>query len=240
LFKVRRGGARSLKPKALGEGAGGEANLPGASPSQLFQFERSDDESDEFELRQAVLESAAEAETLPFYSSFSDAIEDWQLLLLEEAYDSSSSNRKKISISALAKECQLSRSQVLDWLKSRSTLREDQVDTIRAVCLAAVEREESLEDTTKKKEAKRAYSKLSVGERRKVQASATKDKMSALALKTLLKFWGRNRNPSRQHINEMARMTKLSPTIVNNWFKKKRDESPSRSTNAKRRRRRIK
>merc|ERR1712157_636938 len=108
---------------------------------------------------------------------------------------------------------------------------EDQVETIRAVCLAAVEREESLEETTKKKEVKIAYSKLSVGERRQVQAEATKDKLSPLALKTLLKFWGRNRNPSWQHINDIARMTKLSPTIVKNWFKKKRDESPQRSTN---------
>ena len=178
-------------------------------------------------------------EVLPLYTNFSDAIEDWQLLLLEEAYDTSCGNRKKVSITSLSLECKLSRSQVLEWLKSRSKLSDEQAATIRAACLAAVEREESLEDTVKKKEAKRAFSKLSIGEKRQVQ-SKSRDRLSPLAMKTLLKFWGRNKDPSWQHINDIARMTKLSPTTVRNWFKMKRDEEgPSKSAGARRRRRKI-
>lgn len=91
-------------------------------------------------------------ETLPLYTNFSDALEDWQLLLLEEAFDSSS--RRKVSVTSLSQECKLSRPQVLDWLKARARMTEQQAETIRAACLAAVEREESLEETMKKKSGK--------------------------------------------------------------------------------------
>jgi len=129
--------------------------------------------------------------------------------------------RHETKITELSEECKLSRSQVLGWIKSRSRMTEEQAATVAAACLAAVEREERLEDTLKKKEAKKAFAGMSIGERRQVQS---KDKqMSALAMKTLLKYWARNNNPSWQSINDIARVTKLSPTIVRNWFKEKRD-----------------
>jgi len=175
-------------------------------------------------------------ETLPLYTNFSDALEDWQLLLLEEAFDSSS--RRKVSVTSLSEESKLSRPQVLDWLKARARMTEQQAETIRAACLAAVEREESLEETMKKKSAKQTFADMSIGERRQVQSKVKEGKLSPLALKLLLKFWGRNKNPSWQNINDIARMTKLSPTIVRNWFKERRDQMPSRSTKSRRRRRR--
>ena len=148
--------------------------------------------------------------------------------------------RALAQITELSSECKLSRSQVLGWLKSRSKLSEDQAETIRAACLAAIEREEALEETYKKKEAKKAFADLSLGERRKAR---TKDaKISPLALKTLIKFWGRNRNPTWQNINDIARMTKLSPSIVRGWFKERREALPQKqkSSAMRRRRRRIK
>lgn len=222
---------------------------------------------------ESAASASPEGDALPLYSNFSDALESWQLLLLEEAY-ASTSQRRKISVSAsvrppragtetlarasrltfatplslwrtralaqiteLSSECKLSRSQVLGWLKSRSKLSEDQAETIRAACLAAIEREEALEETYKKKEAKKAFADLSLGERRKAR---TKDaKISPLALKTLIKFWGRNRNPTWQNINDIARMTKLSPSIVRGWFKE-REPQKQKSSAMRRRRRRIK
>ncbi|QDZ23644.1 hypothetical protein HOP50_11g61840 [Chloropicon primus] len=175
---------------------------------------------------------------LPLYTSFSDALEPWQLLLLEEAY--STSSRRKVSVTGLSEECKLSRTQVLGWLKSRSTMSDDQVSTIRATCLAAIEREERLEETYKKKKAKKAFADLSLEERK--QARVKEQKMSPLAVKTLLKFWGRNKNPSWQNINDIARMTKLSPAVVRGWFndRKETSSSHSRSAGSRRRRKRTK
>ncbi len=99
-------------------------------------------------------------------------------------------------------------------------MTEEQAATVAAACLAAMEREERLEDTLKKKEAKKAFAGMSIGERR--QAQSKEKPLSALATKTLLKCWARNNNPSWQSINDIARVTKLSPTVVRNWFKDKR------------------
>ena len=225
----------------------------------------------------SVLDISEDGDDLPLYTNFSDALEPWQLLVLEEAYVAdptvsappspsfsilyrlialltnlltqthdfparAHSQRRKLSITSLSEEVKLSRSQVLDWLKSRSTLPPDRVETIRAACLAAIEREERLEETLKKKAAKREFAGMSVSDRRK--ARSKDQKMSPLALKTLLKVWGRNRNPSWQSVNDIARVTKLSPSVVRGWFSEKRREegggdraAPGRAGAHRRRRR---
>ena len=48
---------------------------------------------------ESAASASPEADSLPLYSNFSDALESWQLLLLEEAY-ASTSQRRKISVSA--------------------------------------------------------------------------------------------------------------------------------------------
>ena len=225
----------------------------------------------------SVLDISEDGDDLPLYTNFSDALEPWQLLVLEEAYVAdptvsaptpsfsilyrpialltnfltqthdfparAHSQRRKLSITSLSEEVKLSRSQVLDWLKSRSTLPPDRVETIRAACLAAIEREERLEETLKKKAAKREFAGMSVSDRRK--ARSKDQKMSPLALKTLLKVWGRNRNPSWQSVNDIARVTKLSPSVVRGWFSEKRREegggdraAPGRAGAHRRRRKR--
>ena len=116
------------------------------------------------------------------------------------------------------------------------------METIRRRARPPVEREERLEETLKKKAAKREFAGMSVSDRRK--ARSKDQKMSPLALKTLLKVWGRNRNPSWQSVNDIARVTKLSPSVVRGWFSEKRREegggdraAPGRAGAHRRRRR---
>ena len=248
------------------------------TPAPLVLARAASENTKEDSVASSVLDISEDGDDLPLYTNFSDALEPWQLLVLEEAYVAdptvsapptpsfsilyrpialltnlltqthdfparAHSQRRKLSITSLSEEVKLSRSQVLDWLKSRSTLPPDRVETIRAACLAAIEREERLEETLKKKAAKREFAGMSVSDRRK--ARSKDQKMSPLALKTLLKVWGRNRNPSWQSVNDIARVTKLSPSVVRGWFSEKRREegggdraTPGRAGAHRRRRRR--
>ena len=115
-----------------------------------------------------------------------------------------------------------------------------------------------------KKEARKAFADLPLADRRRKRAE-TKDKMSPLALKTLLKFYGRNKvskaefsltlshhnateewvadpplsqNPSWQNLNDLARMTKLSPSVVRGFFKEKREAAGETGGQRRERRRR--
>ena len=134
----------------------------------------------------AGIGDADDAGFLPLYSTFSDALEDWQLVRLEEAF--AMSGRHKISVLDLTQETMLSRGQVLDWMKMRRKMTEDQVETLRAVCLATLEREEQMEQGARRKASRREFAKLSIEERKERKAKR-KDRMGAVAQRTLLKFW---------------------------------------------------
>eukprot|EP00216_Chloropicon_sp_CCMP2111_P001559 CAMPEP_0198236446 /NCGR_PEP_ID=MMETSP1446-20131203/2315_1 /TAXON_ID=1461542 ORGANISM="Unidentified sp, Strain CCMP2111" /NCGR_SAMPLE_ID=MMETSP1446 /ASSEMBLY_ACC=CAM_ASM_001112 /LENGTH=277 /DNA_ID=CAMNT_0043918165 /DNA_START=9 /DNA_END=843 /DNA_ORIENTATION=- len=218
LFALRGGAAPSVlaerddnAPARLDAGGTGASKPNGDAPSTSGHAHRQQQQQDQ--------QGQPEPHRAQ-YSKFDDAMEDWQLVRLEEAFQSSS--RRNIAILALADETKLPRSEVLSWLKMRARMPPEQASTLQAACVAILEHEDNMQQSTEKKLSAKAYASMSIDERQSTRGG----RMSPLALKTLAKFHARNRNPSWDHIQELAKATQLSPSIVQGWFKQNQKRKP--------------
>ena len=124
-----------------------------------------------------------------------------------------------LQVSAVAAEVRLSRSEVLGWLKARKAMPAGEVATLRALEAATRERQAVLDAAAASRP---AAPEPGLSYRERLREGMGDKRIPFKAIRTMEMVYQRSPWPSERVIHDCARLGKLPPQKVREWFKEKR------------------